>query len=243
MKGRAEHRDSTASPGEGIYFWEHGYRRAAEFAEWKKNRGEIDEPMVLGAYIHLGRCFDLTDTWATSKLPDYFEMLRDSLEASAEALPENRAAGKNDFDLVLRDLDCAVLNLAMRMLTEEAAGDEAEYYQTVRGVFVEGDPVYQNARIHAKTHVQIAVRDPTCILGSSDRLAAILQSRYRHGTPSRRKAARAGLGTLQAMSAEERAQLLKRAGILDAQGHLAERYRPPDVAVQSQQSQGKDAAQ
>lgn len=167
LGGQSLHKSSNRYDwlGEGIYFWEHGHRRAAEFAQWKKDRGELEEPMVLGAYIHLGRCFDLTDTWATSKLSDYFEMLRASLDASGEALPENRTAGEGDFDLLLRDLDCAVLNLAMRMLTEEAAGDDKEYYQTVRGVFVEGDPVYENARIHAKTHVQIAVRDPTCILG------------------------------------------------------------------------------
>ena len=162
--------------GEGIYFWEHGYRRAAEFAEWKKDRGEIEEPMVLGAYIHLGRCFDLTDTWATSRLPDYFERLRASLEAMGDSLPENRPAGASDFDLVLRDLDCAVLNLALRLLGDEVGEDES-YFQTVRGAFVEGDPVYEGARIHAKTHVQIAVRDPSCILGYF-RPAAILGSKY-----------------------------------------------------------------
>ena len=133
--------------GEGIYFWEHGYRRAAEFAEWKKDRGEIKEPMVLGAYIHLGRCFDLTDTWATSRLPDYFERLRTSLEAMGDSLPENEV------------------------------GEDESYFQTVRGAFVEGDPVYEGARIHAKTHVQIAVRDPSCILGYF-RPAAILGSKY-----------------------------------------------------------------
>lgn len=150
--------------GEGIYFWEHGYRRAAEFAAWKTARGEIKEPMVLGAYIHLGRCFDLTDTWATSSLPSYFDSLRALFEAKGEALPQNRAGGERDFDLVLRDLDCAVLNLALRTIDEES-GDSGPYYQTVRGAFVEGESVFDGARIHAKTHLQIAVRDPACILG------------------------------------------------------------------------------
>lgn len=152
--------------GEGIYVWEHGHRRAAEFAQWKKDRGEIEEPVVLGAYIHLGRCFDLTDTWATSRLPDYFERLRSSLTATGEALPENRPAAAGDFDLVLRDLDCAVLNLALQVLGEEVSEGEGQF-QTVRGAFVEGDPVYDGARIYEKTHVQIAVRDPSCILGST----------------------------------------------------------------------------
>lgn len=42
------------------------------------------------------------------------------------------------------------------------------------------------------------------------------------------------------MTPEERAQLLKRAGILDAEGHLAERYRPPDATPQTQQRQATD---
>jgi hypothetical protein len=120
--------------------------------------------MVIGAYIHLGRCFDLTDTNATAVLPPFYEVLRESLDAAGQPMPENRAAGENDFDLVLRDLDCAVLNLALQSFDDEGA-ESGVTYQTVRGVFVEGDAIYDGARIHAKTHVQIAVRDPSCILG------------------------------------------------------------------------------
>ena len=35
----------------------------------------------------------------------------------------------------------------------------------MRGVFVEGEPAYPGARIHSRSHIQIAVRDPACILG------------------------------------------------------------------------------
>lgn len=158
--------------GEGIYFWEHGYRRALEFARWKKDRGEIRDPVVLGAYIHLGRCFDLTDTWATSKLPYYYDFLhqlrslmrpRPARGRRFRVLPENRAAGAEDIDLVLRDLDCAVLNFALQAYDERSPTGRG--FQTVRGVFVEGAPVYEGARIYSKTHVQISVRDPSCVLG------------------------------------------------------------------------------
>jgi hypothetical protein len=50
--------------GRGIYFWEHGYKRALEFAEWKEKRGDLTEPTVLGAYIHLGRCFEVARRFA-----------------------------------------------------------------------------------------------------------------------------------------------------------------------------------
>lgn len=38
-------------------------------------------------------------------------------------------------------------------------------YQTVRGVFVEGQPAYPGAGIMLKSHVQVAVRDQRCIIG------------------------------------------------------------------------------
>jgi hypothetical protein len=146
--------------GRGIYFWEHGPKRAWEFAKWKHRRGEIEEPFVLGAYIHLGRCFDLTDTAATGMLSTYFDTLSQQLAGRGRSLPENRAAGRDDFDLVLRRLDCAVLNFALSEL--DLGGVR---HDTVRGVFVEGSEAYPGARIFAKTHVQISVRNPSCILG------------------------------------------------------------------------------
>lgn len=38
-------------------------------------------------------------------------------------------------------------------------------YDTVRGLFVEGDPIYPNAGFTEKTHVQISVINPNCIKG------------------------------------------------------------------------------
>jgi hypothetical protein len=49
-----------------------------------------------------------------------------------------------------------VLNFALNLRPE---------IQTVRGVFVEGNPAFPGSQIYAKTHVQIAVRDSSCILG------------------------------------------------------------------------------
>lgn len=147
--------------GPGIYFWEHGPDRARRFAEWKKQRGQLQEPAVIGAYIKLGACFDLTDTRATGLLAGFHQGLVRTLEATGDPMPTNKAAkGHRADDLVLRYLDCAVLSLGLGGL--ERLG---ERYQTVRGVFVEGDPAYPGAAIHTETHVQIAVRDPACVLG------------------------------------------------------------------------------
>jgi hypothetical protein len=94
--------------GSGIYFWEHGPNRAMEFAQWKAERGEIEEPAVLGAVIHLGRCFDLADTWATAQLRLLSVHMFDELTGAGNPLPINRPGPPGDFDLVRRDRDWAL---------------------------------------------------------------------------------------------------------------------------------------
>lgn len=144
--------------GRGIYFWEHGPERAWEFARWKQRRGELAEPFVLGAYIALGDCLDLTDTAATRQLGLWFEAFRAQMERHGRPLPENRRAGAGDVDLVLRNLDCAVINSGI-------AGEDVAV-DTVRGVFIEGPPAYSGSMIRTHSHVQLAVRNPACILGT-----------------------------------------------------------------------------
>lgn len=148
--------------GNGIYFWEHGPNRALEWAEELKRRGKIKEPYVLGAFIHLGRCFDLTDTVATGELSKWFNELEQVFVSTKRPLPENKGAGPNDHDLLLRYLDCAVINLGLAALERDSP---ERRFQTVRGVFQEGPPAFPRSRIQARTHVQIAVRDSACILG------------------------------------------------------------------------------
>jgi hypothetical protein len=92
-------------------------------------------------------------------------MLLEELQSLNLPVPENRPARPGDHDLLLRNLDCSVINLCMRRMDRHYAGPEHVYYQTVRGVFVEGEPAYPGAKIHTKTHIQIAVRDTSCILG------------------------------------------------------------------------------
>jgi hypothetical protein len=38
-------------------------------------------------------------------------------------------------------------------------------FQSVRGIFAEGTPAFEGSGIRLKSHIQIAVRDPSCILG------------------------------------------------------------------------------
>lgn len=141
--------------GEGIYFWEYGADRALRFASFQQDQGKVTTPAVIGAIVQLGRCFDLMDTRFTSLLPDAYEMCRQAYATAGKSLPVN--LGKTP-DKKLRRLDCAVLNLYLQQ-----RGDEA--FQSVRGAFEEGEPAFDGSMIRRETHIQIAVRDPRCILG------------------------------------------------------------------------------
>lgn len=150
--------------GEGIYFWEQNPERAWQFAEEQRARGKLTNPSVIGAFIHLGRCFDLARSECTAALGGTHAALVFRLERIGAPMPVNRPGHDGGDDLLLRDLDCAVLNFHLRDI-DAAHGHGSTYYQTVRGVFVEGVPAFPGASIFSKTHTQIAVRDPAVIVG------------------------------------------------------------------------------
>lgn len=141
--------------GHGIYFWEQGPQRAYDWAkeEAKRMPKKIKIPAVLGAYINLGQCFDLLDTFNTEFLKvSYLQFCRISME-NGEQLPKNNG--------VKHKLDCAVINWSL----DFAKNKTGRVFQTVRGVFLEGESIYPGTQIALKSHIQIAVRDPNCIIG------------------------------------------------------------------------------
>lgn len=167
LLGRASLKPSTNAYdwlGQGAYFWEHSERRALQWAEDQVRRGKIKDPFVLGAYINLGRCFDLTATEHTGQLATFYDEYVQTMNAVGRPLAGNVGGNDDSGDLLLRYLDCAVLNLGLERL-DEVNGAGGRHFQTVRGVFVEGPPAYPGAAIRTKTHVQICVRDPSSILG------------------------------------------------------------------------------
>lgn len=142
--------------GRGVYFWEYGPDRALRFAEEQRRRGKVEVPVVLGARIRLGNCFDLLDTRFTDDLAAAYEPWAKRLRVLGMKLPEN---GGGPPDRKLRRRDCAVLNWYL-----EQAALAGAAYDTVRCGFIEGTPVYEGSGIYRETHVQIAVRSLDKIL-------------------------------------------------------------------------------
>lgn len=152
--------------GQGIYFWEGNSQRALDFATYlSKNpphnkKQKIKTPAVLGAVIDLGYCFDLLDSENLKELKIAFESLKESCEYFDVKLPINQSLKENG-DLLIRYLDCAVIETAVE-INESITERE---YDSVRGVFFEGDDLYDNAGFKCKNHIQIALRNPNCIKG------------------------------------------------------------------------------
>ena len=83
-----------------------------------------------------------------------------SLETKGQPIPKNSSYSKQDFDFKARYLDCAVIRWAHKL-----ANDSGEKFDSVRAVFWEGAPIYENAGFKEQNHIQIAVINPNCIKG------------------------------------------------------------------------------
>src|SRR5690625_169267 len=146
--------------GHGMYFWENSPSRAKEFAEDRRTNPEkaihpIKDPTVIGAVIHLGKCLDLLDYNNLKLLREGFNILKDTVEK----LPKNISSKKSSGELMLRHLDCAVIETLHKVLKD----DGLCAFDSVKGFFWEGKELYPNAGFREKDHVQLCIRNPNCI--------------------------------------------------------------------------------
>ena len=147
--------------GSGVYFFEADARRARMFLEqsWRRSPPAKALPIaaVIGAFIDLGHCLDLTTQDGIADVGLGYESLADQRANENRAMPKNRGGAGNP----LRDLDCAVINHVHDL--RALAGDSP--YTTVRGAFPESGSAYPGSDLTALGHIQIAARDPQAILG------------------------------------------------------------------------------
>lgn len=151
--------------GHGIYFWEHNPERALAFAEELRDRPRqgkriIKTPYVLGAVIDPGHCLNLLESEALRLVSDSYRYLKQFLQENGSPLPVNKRDPQTG-ELLQRYLDCAVINTLHQLRLKE----KRPSYDTVRGVFEEGDSLYDGAGFKEKTHVQICVRNLSSIKG------------------------------------------------------------------------------
>ena len=124
--------------------------------EARKKAGKVKRPAVLGAIIDLGNCLNLIDS-------EHLDLVKAAHLAylnlcNISGLTPARNKGR---DLQARYLDKAVFEPLHRLRQDEGKTP----FDSVRAVFVEGEPLYENAGLRSLEHVQICVRNPRQIAG------------------------------------------------------------------------------
>jgi hypothetical protein len=149
--------------GSGMYFWQNNHARALDFAKDGPGNKKVEIPAVLGAVFNLGNCLDLTDQYYIEHVKESYLVLTDTLRKTNTPLPRNRQApsSRNSQDKLLRELDCRVIESLHMDLERKGAVP----FDTVRCVFIEGNPIYEDSGFYDQTHIQVCIRNPNCIKG------------------------------------------------------------------------------
>ena len=159
--------------GNGFYVWENNYTRALKWAEDKQKRGRIKMPSVVGVVYQLDFCLDFTDSESIELLPVYYELMKSDLLIANKKIPVNKDLPKDEHhDLIFRELDCAVIEYMHQKISEQIKSDskqkgfsEYRHFDTARGIFTEGGPIFEGAGIQSKNHIQVCIRNLNCIKG------------------------------------------------------------------------------
>ena len=145
--------------GSGTYFWESDPQRAMEWAQEAKERDRISAPAVVGAVIDLGNCLDLLSRQNIELVRLAHREFVNEQKRSKLPIPENRSLD-GEPDKILRFLDRAVIQFLHEIFEESS-----ESFDSVRGLFPEGEELYAGAGFRDRNHIQIAVRNNESILG------------------------------------------------------------------------------
>ena len=126
-----------------------------------RSRERIAAPAVVGAVIALGHCLGLIARENLDLVRQAHAMFVAKQRGAGLAIPSNAARPERPGGSPLRFLDCAVIRFLHRVLDDTGTED----FDTVRGLFPEGAPLYDQAGFLDRNRIQIAVCSPAAILG------------------------------------------------------------------------------
>ncbi|WP_025139596.1 hypothetical protein [Achromobacter sp. DH1f] len=154
--------------GPGAYFFEGDSARALKFARASHEHPErlyTKEPILLPASVGVVLCvqhwLDMTTQEGLQEFALAHAAFIRLFDHKGVQHPENVRANDDDADILLRKLDNAVFTHLHEVRDEVPMLP----YQAVRAAFPQGQPIAANSGFRFDTHIQIAVRDDTCILG------------------------------------------------------------------------------
>lgn len=155
--------------GHGFYVWENNYERALEWAKDKQKRGKIKKASVIGVVFTLDYCLDLIDSEFIEMLSIYYGLMKKDFLSIGKELPKNKDVKEDAHkDLLIRELDCAVIQYLHQKIKEEKEkypDNSLKEFDSARGVFTEGGPAFPGAGVQKKSHIQICIKNMNCIKG------------------------------------------------------------------------------
>lgn len=155
--------------GPGFYMFENDVERARAFAECAAHQPErrltarpIATPAVVGCLFSVQHCLDMTTRAGREEFEDAYLHLQSGFLRTGRVTPINVPAHRNDEEVLLRGLDRAVFSyIHARIHTVHTKHP----IQAVRGAFRQGVEIAPSSGFHRDSHVQIALRDFSCIRG------------------------------------------------------------------------------
>ena len=158
--------------GPGAYFWEGDWQRA-RVGDPTDRKPRLQKSRSRGSGHRFGYMPGFDHQEDLDLIAGYYELFKAEQEHIGAELPVNEnLPSDSGGDKLLRFLDRAVISFLHEQIDEEilairarGEGPPIQPFDTVRGLFPEGEPAYPGAGFLRKTHTQIAVRNPACIRG------------------------------------------------------------------------------
>lgn len=174
VSGRLKHLNHSNNRydwlGPGAYFFEGDVERALLFAQAshanpakRYTAKPIATPAVVGAILRVQNWLDMTTQAGIKEFSLAYQAMAAGLEASGSALPTNRPADEGDVEVIYRALDNAVFSWLHEARSSHKPPLPA--FQAVRAAFHQGEKIAPASGFHATTHIQIALRDNSCVVG------------------------------------------------------------------------------
>lgn len=133
----------------------------------QKDKRNVKKTSVVGVVYQLNNCLGFTDSAFIDILSSYYSLLKDGFATLKKGLPRNKDLPKDEYhDLILRELDCAVIEYMHQKISEEINSDiKLKGYSDLKHFDTEGGPAFEGAGIQTKNHIQICIRNLNCIKG------------------------------------------------------------------------------
>ncbi len=154
----------------GAYFFEGDLERALLFAtaacqhpEKRYTAVPIATHAAVGAVLKVTNWLDMTTQAGVREFSLAYQSLVAGLIASGAPVPQNRPAGEDDADIIYRALDSAVFTWLHS--SRESQRPPLPPFQAVRAAFHQGPKVAPTSGFYVNTHIQIALRNDSCIVG------------------------------------------------------------------------------